>query len=55
MMLKMGSDWLFDRKMKLMSKFKVLELNWCKKKFQDEIDINFKMLRLKMIFTQKFK
>ena len=34
-----------------MSKFKVLGLNWCQKSFQNQIDVNFKVLGLKRLFT----
>ena len=31
----------FNGMIKFMSKFKILESNWCKKNFQDQIDVNF--------------
>ena len=36
-----------------MSKFKVLGLNWYQNYFHDQIDVNFKMLGLKILFTLK--
>ena len=37
-----------------MLNFKMLGLNWYPKFFQIQIDVNFRMLGLKMIFTQSF-
>lgn len=38
-----------------MLKFEILKPNWCQKIFPDQTEVNFKMFKLKRIFTHSFK